>query len=58
MRRMACVFMKILANGLEAGAILHQFVGCTVPIWDKWERRKERGVMTLEAEEDERAIEN
>jgi hypothetical protein len=55
---MACVFMKILANGLEAGAILHQFVGCTVPIWDKWERRKERGVMTLEAEEDERAIEN
>ena len=27
MRRMACVFMEILANGLEAGAILHQFGG-------------------------------
>jgi len=50
--------MEILANGFEAGAILHQFAGCKVPIWAKWERRKERGAMILEAEEDKRAIEN
>jgi hypothetical protein len=48
MCRMACVFMEILANGLEAGAILHQFADGTVPIWASREKmqeqRRERGV--------------